>query len=154
MTTTDRDVLRKSILIQCEVQTAFEVWTAQLDSWWPKSHSISGNRETQVFMEKRVGGRLYERTPDGMEFDWGHIKVWDPPRHLAYSWHLGSSLERPSQVDIFFIPQERNQTRVNVEHRGPEYIGQLWFQNVKGYDNAWDGVLAAFISTVPLQSSK
>jgi hypothetical protein len=144
----DSAVLHKSILVECKVETAFDVWTAQLNTWWPKNHSISGNPATKVYMEKRVGGRLYERTPDGIEFDWGHISVWDPPRHLAYNWYLGSTLERPTRVDIFFIAQEKGQTQVKVEHRGPELIGEQWSRAVKGFDKSWDSVFAAFSRSI------
>ncbi len=37
-----------------------------------------------VFLERRVGGRIYERTPEGVEHEWGEVTVWDPPGHFAY----------------------------------------------------------------------
>ena len=147
---TEPAVLKKSILVGCAVETAFHVWTNQLNTWWPKGHSMSGNAATTVYIEKREGGRLYERTPDGLEFDWGHISVWDPPHHLAYNWYLGSALERPSRVDIYFVAHDAKQTRVNVEHRGPELLGEQWFRAVKGFDKAWNAVLAAYSSIVSL----
>lgn len=26
---------------------------------------------------------------EGIEHDWGVVTVWDPPKRLAYLWHLG-----------------------------------------------------------------
>jgi hypothetical protein len=140
------NVLRKSILVGCEVETAFQVWTEQMNIWWPRGHSISGNPGTNVFLESRVGGRLYERTPDGVEFDWGHVAVWQPPSHFAYDWYLVGTLERPSRVDVYFVSEKQNQTKVNVEHRGPELLGDVWFQRVLGFNKAWEAVFRAFSS--------
>src|SRR5688572_20254869 len=94
--------VHKTILVRCGVETAFRVWTEQIDSWWPKNHSHSGQPETAVFLESQPGGRIYERTPAGVEHDWGQIIVWEPPHHFAYHWYLGSGPEQPTRVDVHF----------------------------------------------------
>jgi hypothetical protein len=43
-----------------------------------------------VTFEPRPDGRIYERTPDGTEHDWGEVLAWEPPNRLAYLWHLGT----------------------------------------------------------------
>jgi hypothetical protein len=30
--------------------------------WWPKAHTISGERDAAVVIEPRLGGRIFERT--------------------------------------------------------------------------------------------
>jgi uncharacterized protein YndB with AHSA1/START domain len=138
------DVVRRMIVVRCSQATAFEVFTAQLDRWWPKGHSRSGDPGTTVLLEQRVGGRLYERTPDGSELEWGRVLMWDPPHRLAYSWYLGSGADRPSRVDAAFIAQGDGETRVEIEHRGPELIGELWLRNSAIYDAGWAHVLEAY----------
>ncbi|MFI7065170.1 hypothetical protein ACIBL3_29545 [Kribbella sp. NPDC050124] len=32
-----------------------------------------------MVLERRLGGRIYERTQAGDEIDWGEITAWDPP---------------------------------------------------------------------------
>jgi Activator of Hsp90 ATPase homolog 1-like protein len=126
------------------VEVAFRTWTERIDAWWPRGHSRSGNPDTAVFIESRVGGRIYERTPDGVEHNWGAVIAWDPPRHFAYYWYLGSSLERPTRVDVSFTVEPGGNTRVEVNHRGPELIGELWSRNSPRYDGAWEAVLPAY----------
>src|SRR5262245_33522128 len=93
------DAVRIQLQVRCSIDVSFVIWTGQIDRWWPKGHSRSGNSNTAVYLERLIGGRLYERTPDGVEYIWGEVLVWDPPQHLAYFWYLGSSAEQPTRVD-------------------------------------------------------
>jgi len=72
------------------------------------------------------------------------VIAWDPPRHLSFTWFMGSGPERPTRVDVHFIPLNAAETRVAVRHVGPELIGELWWQLVARYRAAWDVVLPAF----------
>jgi uncharacterized protein YndB with AHSA1/START domain len=138
------NVVKKSIVVGRDVQGAFGIWTDQINVWWPVGHSISGDPKTQVFIEGRVGGRFYERASNGAEYDWGAVEIWEPPYHLAFTWYLGSSPELPTRVEVEFIPLDENRTRVEIEHRGPELIGELWWVNKSRYSTAWDKVLPEY----------
>lgn len=137
-------VVTKSIIVAVAAERAFEVWTQQIRAWWPVSHSRSGDPQTQVFMEGKVGGRFYERTSDGAEYDWGVVVGWEPPHRLAFTWYLGSSQELPTQVEVHFVALAERQTRLDLEHRGPELIGELWRQRKNIFSASWDSVLAKF----------
>jgi uncharacterized protein YndB with AHSA1/START domain len=138
------EVVHKTILVRCPIEVAFRVWTEQIDRWWPKGHSRSGDPDTVVFLERQIGGRLYERTMDGVEYTWGQVLIWDPPRHLAYSWYLGSSAEQPTRVDVQFSSTTEGFTRLDVTHRGPELIGELWARTNARFAAAWEHVLASY----------
>jgi hypothetical protein len=43
---------------------------------------------------------------------------------------------------VEFIALGDNQTRVQLEHRGPELIGDLWWQRVQLFNDGWAAVLA------------
>ena len=75
----------------------FRAWTEQIDAWWPKGHSRSGDPHTTVILERGLGGRLYERTPAGIEHAWGQVIAWDAPRHFALHWYLGSGPDQPTK---------------------------------------------------------
>lgn len=143
---TAEDAITKTIVVNCTVAAAFRIWTEQIKTWWPQGHSLSGHPDTTVFIEGKVGGRFYERTPDGREYDWGEVVTWEPPTRLAYNWYLGSSAELPSRVDVRFIALGPDSTQVNVVHSGPEYIGELWAQRSSSYENSWQEVLASYVA--------
>jgi hypothetical protein len=137
------DAILKTIVVRCGVETAFRTWTEQVNAWWPKGHSRSGDPGTTVRLECQMGGRLYERTPEGVEHEWGKVIAWNPPSHFAYHWYLGSGVEQPTRVDVNFVSQDGG-TRVEVSHRGSEFIGELWSRNNARYDAAWEQVLPAY----------
>lgn len=137
-------VVTKSIVIAREATAVFRIWTEQVHLWWPAGHSRSGDPHTKVMIEGWVGGRFYERTPNGDEYEWGRILMWEPPQRLVYTWYLGSSQELPTEVDVRFVPLSHHQTRIELEHRGVELIGDLWWQRVKIFNGAWDKILTVF----------
>ena len=83
--------LKLSFEVHCSPQTAFRTWTSRASMWWPFNHSVSGESGIRVIFEEHVGGRIFERTPSGVEHEWGRMKIWEPPLRLAYTWHLRSS---------------------------------------------------------------
>lgn len=137
------DILQKSITVVAPPERAFRLWVEGIDAWWPKTHSVSKDAETRIFMEGRLGGRFFERASDGTEHDFGSVVTYDPPNHLAYDWFLGSGAEMPSLVDIRFTAVADG-TRVDIEQRGPELIGELWEQRQSAFSSAWDNVLPAY----------
>ena len=138
------DAVQRTVVVRCSPAVAFRLWTEQIDRWWPKGHSRSGDPGTQVVLEGRLGGRLYERTPGGAEYDWGSVLLWEPPRRLAYHWYLGSSAELPTRVDVRFVALEDGRTQIAVTHRGPELLGERWAATSPRFAAAWEHVLGAY----------
>jgi hypothetical protein len=135
--------LRVSFEVACSPEHAFRVWTSRIGTWWPQDHTVTGQAE-QVVMQADVGGRIYERTANGAEHDWGEVTVWQPPSRLAYLWHLGLGRARATEVDIRFVASGESATTVEIEHRGWERLGReapAWRErNVAG----WQSLLPHF----------
>ncbi len=114
--------LRMSVDVACSVEHAFTVWTSRIDAWWPRDHTVTGQADL-VVLQNGVGGRIYERTSDGIEHDWGEVTVWKPPTQLAYLWHLGADRADATEVEIRFLAQGEAATRIEIEHRGWQRLG-------------------------------
>jgi Activator of Hsp90 ATPase homolog 1-like protein len=114
--------LRFAVDVDCSVEHAFRVWTTGIGAWWPADHTVTGDPAAAVVLEPAVGGRIYERTPDGVEHEWGEVTVWDPPARLGYLWHLRADRSDATDVSIRFVPTEQG-TRVEIEHAGWERLG-------------------------------
>jgi hypothetical protein len=103
-----------------------------MTAWWPPEHHINAAPMAAAILEPRVGGRWYELGTDGSQCEWGIVLAWEPPRHVAVSWHLDGDfqydpvVERSSRVDVWFEVQEDGTTRVKLEHSGLEHHGPSW----------------------------
>ena len=49
--------VRKSIIVNAPVGDAFDVFTAEIDSWWPRTHHIGKSPMMRAIVEPRAGGR-------------------------------------------------------------------------------------------------
>jgi hypothetical protein len=94
------DPIELELTVPCPPAHAFELWTARTSVWWPHSHSVSGDPGLTVTFEPHPGGRVFERTPDGAEHDWGEVVVWEPPERLTYLWHLRQDRADATEVTI------------------------------------------------------
>jgi hypothetical protein len=137
--------LRISVDVACPVEHAFAIWTTRIDAWWPDEHKATSEQGTEVVLEPRLGGRLYERTASGIEHEWGEVTAWEPPTRLGYLWHIRRDRSDATDVDIRFVPLAPDRTRVDVVHSGWDRLGaggQDWRdRNTAG----WDGVLPFFV---------
>ena len=132
--------LRVTFEVGCSQEHAFATWTQRIALWWPRSHTVSGEVDAQVVLEPRLGGRLYERARDGSEHDWGEVTAWEPPRLLAYVWHMRRPREDATDVEVRFVGQADGSTRVEIEHHGWERLadGSEWRQR---NERAWSSLI-------------
>ncbi len=140
--------LRMSFEVGCPVDHAFDVWTSKIARWWPADHSVSGENGMQVVLEGRPGGRIFERTSSGTEHEWGEVVVWEPPSRLAYLWHLRRDRADATEVEISFIDQGDETTRVEIEHRGWERLGaqgEIWRNANRA---GWSTLLPHYVAAI------
>jgi hypothetical protein len=137
--------LRLSFEIACPRDHAFEVWTTRMGAWWPKGHSTSGDPRTVVTLEPRLGGRIYERTSDDRRIDWGEITAWDPPRSLTYLWHIGREASQATVVELSFVDNGDETTRLDIVHSGWEQLGAEAVEYRNANTNGWQTLLPSFV---------
>jgi uncharacterized protein YndB with AHSA1/START domain len=136
--------VRRSVTVARSQEDAFRIFTEEIATWWPlDTHSIGkdGKPAETAVMEGRVGGTFYERTGSGKEH-WGTIIVWEPPARVVISWELVPD-GPPTEVDVRFSP-EGDGTRVDLEHRGFERLGERAEEVAAGYGGGWPVVLGQY----------
>jgi uncharacterized protein YndB with AHSA1/START domain len=140
--------IRLSFEVACPVERAFEIWTARTSSWWPASHTVTGEPGLQVVLEPRVGGRIFERTATGVEYDWGEIVAWEPPHRLVYLWHLRADRGDATEVEIRFSAHGVTGTRVDIDHRGWDRLVTLGQARRDANGAGWAGLLPHYVEAV------
>lgn len=140
--------LRMSFTVDCSAEHAFATWTERPTAWWPPEHTMSHERGAEIVFEPRRGGRVYERTHDGREFEWGEVVEWDPPRRLRYLWRIATTPDNATDVEILFRQVSESETRIEIEHGGWERLGGFGpdWRNVN--TGGWDGVLPAYRAAI------
>ena len=66
--------------------------------------------------------------------------AWEPPRRLAYLWHLGTDRSRATEVDISFTGGA-SATTVTITHRGWERLGAAGPERRQRNRQGWAGLL-------------
>jgi uncharacterized protein YndB with AHSA1/START domain len=141
--------VRKTLIVNASQAHAFDVFTNRLDSWWPKGHGIGATPVKQSLIEARKGGRWYTTHEDGSETVVGHMRVWEPPHRIVFSWEVSADWKPDpsvaSEVEIIFTAQSAGTTRVELEHRNFEALGQENGERMRGsVDGGWPGLLEIF----------
>ena len=150
--TTTFTPVRKTITVKANLEHAFKVFTEGVDTWWPRSHHIGKAPMKKCIIEGRAGGRCYSEQTDGTECDWGQILVWEPPRRFVMAWQISpawgyeTELEKCSEVEVRFTPEAGGSTRVDLEHRHLDRIGEGGATMRTAIDgpNGWGSLLDLF----------
>jgi uncharacterized protein YndB with AHSA1/START domain len=141
--------VRKSIRVSTSQAHAFEVFTSGLDRWWPRKGSIGSSPMKSTTLEPRLGGRWYQVGEDGSRADVGKVLLWEPPHRFVVSWDINSNWKPDtnisSEVEVRFVADGPNATRVELEHRKFEQMGAEAGEKMrKDVDGGWPGMLDLF----------
>lgn len=138
--------VRRSVIVPLDQRAAFDLFVRRLGEWWPlATRSVALADAVSCQIEPRVGGRIFERTRAGTESDWGMLLVFEEPSRLVFTWHPGLPPATATEVEVTFVPTG-DQTRVDVEHRHWEKLGDR-AAFVRGlYEGGWPGVLDRLVA--------
>ncbi len=153
MTTQVTDTsIRTSIVVEAPIERAFSVFTADIGSWWDPNHHILEAELAEMVFEPREGGHVYDRGMDGSECRWARVLAYDPPNRLVITWdintqwQLETNLEKTSEVEVRFVSEAPERTRVELEHRNLDRHGDGWerMRDAVGSPDGWGAGLRAF----------
>lgn len=130
----------KSVILECDPERAFTLFTEQAGLWWPPARRHSKDANSTIRME--ATGRFYERSRDGTEVALGVVRQFEPARRLLLDWYPGTGPDFPTQVEITFEAVDGG-TKVTVRHDRGAADAAVFGSNAPAYDRSWDLVLAA-----------
>jgi uncharacterized protein YndB with AHSA1/START domain len=157
MQATDTTV-RTSIVVDAPIERTFSVFTEKIDSWWNPEHHILDAELAEMVFEPRVGGHVYDRGVDGSECRWARVLAYEPPARVVISWdintqwQLETNLDKTSEVEVRFIAESAQRTRVELEHRNLDRHGDGWEQirGAVGSPDGWGDGLRRFADAARL----
>ena len=133
MTTQAQDTsVRMQVVVEVPIERAFSVFTEDFDSIKPREHNMLAVEIAETVFETREGGRIYDRGVDGSECQWARVLAYEPPDRVVFSWDISphwqieTDHEKTSQVEVRFISESPERTRVELEHRNLDRHGDGW----------------------------
>ena len=147
MSTATDTAVTTSVVVDVPQARAFKVFTDEIGTWWDPDHHLlpEGTTLTAMVFEPRVGGHVYDVVSDGSECRWSRVLAYDPPERVVFSWDINlqweieTDLDRTSEVEVRFIAEAPDRTRVELEHRNLDRHGDGWEQMraAVGSDGGW-----------------
>lgn len=162
MTSSVVEPIRKSVVVNTGVERAFALFTERFDVIKPREHNLLRVPVAETIFEPRVGGRIYDVGLDGSRCEWSRVLVFDPPSRVVFSWDIGPTWQletdpsKTSEVEVRFIAESADRTRVELEHRHLERHGTGW-QSVAdgvGGDAGWPLYLRRYVDLVVTEAAR
>ena len=131
-TQTEATTVRNEIVVDAPLDRAFRVFVERFDSIKPREHNLLPVDIAETVFEPRAGGHIYDRGVDGSECRWARVLAYEPPEKLIFSWditvqwQLETDPGKASEVEVRFIPETPDRTRVELEHRNLDRHGEGW----------------------------
>jgi uncharacterized protein YndB with AHSA1/START domain len=155
-TQAEQTSIRTDVVVEAAAERAFRVFTEQFDQIKPREHNMLEVDIAESVFEPRAGGRVYDRGVDGSECQWARVLAYEPPERIVFSWDISpqwqieTDLERASEVEVRFVAEAPDRTRVELEHRQLDRHGDGWqgMREGVGGDQGWPLYLARFADQV------
>jgi uncharacterized protein YndB with AHSA1/START domain len=132
MTTQAHAPVRTQVVVDAPIERAFSVFTEQFDRIKPREHNMLGVDIAETVFEAREGGRIYDRGVDGSECHWARVLAYAPPNRIVFSWDISPQWQvetdhaKASEVEVTFVAETPERTRVELEHRNLDRHGEGW----------------------------
>jgi uncharacterized protein YndB with AHSA1/START domain len=145
-----------SIVVQAPIDRAFRVFTEDFGAFKPPEHNLLSVEVAETVFEPHVGGYLYDRGVDGSECRWARVLAYEPPHRVVISWdispfwQLEADRDKTSEVEVRFIGETPERTRVQLEHRNLDRHGESWEalrEGVQG-DEGWPLYLQRYADVI------
>jgi uncharacterized protein YndB with AHSA1/START domain len=140
------------VVVEAPIERAFRVFTEDFDRIKPREHNMLEVEIAETVFEAQEGGRIYDRGVDGSECQWARVLAYEPPDRVVFSWDISpqwqieSDLEKTSEVEVRFIAETPDRTRVVLEHRNLHRHGEGWEgeREAVGGEGGWPLYLERF----------
>jgi uncharacterized protein YndB with AHSA1/START domain len=142
--------VRREVVVPVSADRAFDVFTADMTSWWPSRHHIGSAPIEEIVIEPHEGGRWYTRHTDGSETSTGHVVAWEPGERLVITWQIGADWKYHAAlvttIEVRFVSEAPDRTRVLLEHRDLDAYGPEAERMRETFEEpgAWQATIAAY----------
>ncbi len=133
--------VRHEVVVEAHIEHAFSVFTNDFGAFKPREHNMLAVEIAETIFEPRAGGHLYDRGVDGSECRWARVLAYEPPHRVVISWditpqwQIETDPDKTSEVEVQFIAETPERTRVVLEHRNLDRHREGWEAVREGVDS-------------------
>ena len=133
-------VVRKQVVVEATPDTGLQGLHGAVRRLQAAEHNLLQSPIAETVFEAHVGGHIYDRAVDGSECRWARILAYEPPDRVVFSWDIGPQWQlepdpaNASEVEVRFVAETPERTRVELEHRNIDRHGPGWQGIVDGVD--------------------
>ncbi len=145
MTSAITAAVHREIVVEAPIERAFTVFTERFGDFKPPEHNLLTSPIAETVFEPRVAGHIFDRGTDGSECRWARVLTYEPPHRVVFSWDINprwqveSDPDNSSEVEVRFIAESPQRTRVELEHRNIDRHGSGWqaVSESVAHDEGW-----------------
>jgi DNA-binding transcriptional ArsR family regulator len=146
--------VRHEVVVNVPIERAFSVFTKDFGKFKPPDHNLLEVPIAETVFELHVGGSVFDKGVDGSESHFARVLVYEPPHRVVISWDISPQWviemdhTKSSEVEVRFIAEAPDRTRVELEHRNIERHGDGWDSIRDGVDgdNGWPLYLRRYVA--------
>jgi uncharacterized protein YndB with AHSA1/START domain len=152
----DDAAVRREIVVDASIETAFAAFVERFGDFKPPEHNLLGSEISETRFEPTVGGYIYDTAADGSECRWARVLAYEPPERVVFSWDISPQWQletderNTSEVEVRFVAETPDRTRLELEHRHLDRHGPGW-ESLRGAidsDGGWPLYLARYSDLV------
>jgi len=148
--------VRHNVVVAAPIERAFRTFTEEFDRIKPREHNLLQVPIAETVFERHAGGHIYDRGTDGSECRWARVLVFEPPHRVVFSWDISpqwqieTDTSKTSEVEVRFISEGPDRTRVELEHRYLDRHGAGWESERDGVGNegGWPLYLERYVDLI------
>ena len=138
-------VVRRQIVVQAPIEQAFTTFTERFGDFKPPEHNLLRVPIAETVFEPKAGGHITDRGVDGSECRWARVLAYEPPDRVVFSWDISPQWQvetdpgNASEVEVQFVAETPQRTRVELEHRHLDRHGPGWeaVRDGVGHEQGW-----------------
>ena len=149
-------VVQRQVVVDASIAEAFAAFVDRFGDFKPPEHNLLDADIAETRFEPEVGGHIYDRAADGTECRWARVLAYEPPDRVVFTWDISPQWQletdqtKASEVEVRFVAETPERTRVELEPRHLDRHGPGWESLRDGIDSdgGWPLYLTRYANVV------
>lgn len=154
--------IEKSIEVMLPANLAFTSFINELNEWWPREYTWSGEALVHIQIDRVINGPCTEIGPYGFRCDWGRVTDIKEKERIAFKWQITPERvpqpnpEKSSDVVVAFTATSSNTTAIALQHLNFDKHGNggAAYREAMNANEGWEYILKLYQTYCHRQKKK